>query len=337
MAIRARELTSSHLQSLPRTSLVIFTDGSSLENPGPCGSSAIIYTHGLAQEPVVLKRPVSTKSSAFHGELSAIDLALEFACTFCNRPDNAYNTISIFTDCKSALLTVVNGVKTNFTSLVNSIQGNITSLDNQHISVELAWVAGHAGLRPNEIADAAAKEAAVEASKWLADQDNSLKSFSEIKKEIRHQCLKVWQRRWERQEDGRFTFNTLPFVSTSRRGPKLDRQTEIKYNRLRSGHSLLAEHAFKMKIPSHPTPVCPCGQARETIEHYLLHCPNHNSLRDNLIASIERKYQTSCVPYHNRTFDVSTLLGENPHLPIEVRNHITSCVADFIRESAHKL
>ena len=131
----------------------------------------------------------------------------------------------------------------------------------------------------------------------------------QFKKEIRHQCLKGWQRRWERQEDGRFTFNTLPFVSMSRRGPKLDRQTEIKYNRLRSGHSLLAEHAFKMKLPSHPTPVCPCGQARETIEHYLLHCPNYNTLRVNLIASIERKYQTSCVPYHNRTFDVSTLLG----------------------------
>ena len=48
----------------------------------------------------------------------------------------------------------------------------------------------------------------------------------------------------------------------------------------------------------------------------------------------------SCVPYHNRTLDVPTLLlvlGGNPHLPIEVRNHITSCVAVFIRESAHKL
>ena len=66
MATRARELISSHLRTLPRASLVIFTDGSSLENPGPCGSSAIIYTHGLAQEPVVLRRPLSTKSSAFH-------------------------------------------------------------------------------------------------------------------------------------------------------------------------------------------------------------------------------------------------------------------------------
>ena len=89
MATRARELISSHLRPLPRASLVIFTDGSSLENPGPCGSSAIIYTHGLAQEPVVLRRPLSTKSSAFHGELSAIDLALDFACTFCNRPENS--------------------------------------------------------------------------------------------------------------------------------------------------------------------------------------------------------------------------------------------------------
>ena len=72
-----------------------------------------------------------------------------------------------------------------------------------------------------------------------------------------------------RQEDRRFTFNNLPIVSTSRRGPKLDHQTGIKYNLLKSGHSLLAEHAFKVKLPSHPTPVCPRGQARETIEHYI--------------------------------------------------------------------
>ncbi len=333
MSTRARELTSTYLQSLPRTSLVIFTDGS----PGPCGSSAIVFTHGLAQEPVVLKRPISTKSSAFHGELSAIDLALEFACTFCYRPGNAYNTISIFTDCKSALQTVVNGVKTNFTSLVNSIQDSITSLDNHRISVELAWVAGHAGLRPNELADTAAKEAAVEASKWQRNHDISLKSFSEIKKEIRVNCLKVWQRRWERQEDGRFTFTTLPLVATSRRGTTLDRQTEIKFNRLRSGHSLLAKHAFKMKLPSHPTPLCSCGHARETIDHFLLHCSNYSVPRDNLIASIERKYQSAMVPYHLRTFDIPTLLGENPQFPMEVRLHIPSCVAVFIKETADKI
>ena len=117
----------------------------------------------------------------------------------------------------------------------------------------------------------------------------------------------------------------------------LDRQTEIKLNRLRSGHSLLAEHAFKMKLPSHPTPLCSCGHARESIDHYLLHCSKYSALRDNLIASIERKYQSSKVPYHLRTFDVHTLLGENPQFPMEVRLHITSCVAVFIKETAHKL
>ncbi len=221
--------------------------------------------------------------------------------------------------------------------MVNSIEASIISLQSHNISIELAWVAGHAGLRPNELADAAAKEAAKEASNWHPDQDNALKSFSEIKKQIRTNCIHVWQRRWERQEDGRHTYNILPTVSTSRKGPKLDRQSEIKLNRLTSGHTLLADHACKMKLPNHPTPMCSCGKEAETIQHFLLHCSNHSAYRDNLLANIERKYQSSNVPFHLRTFDIPTLLGDNLQLPKDVRLHITKSVAIYIKETGHQI
>ena len=138
--------------------------------------------------------------------------------------------------------------------------------------------------------------AATEASKWSQDQEISLKCFSQIKKEIRANCIHTWQRRWERQEDGRHTFNILPRVSTSRSGPKLSRKTEITINRLTSGHSLLAEHAHRMKLPWHPSPICSCGNARETVDHFLLHCSNYSLQRDILIAAIGRIFQSA---WHN--------------------------------------
>ncbi len=130
-------------------------------------------------------------------------IALEFAVTYCSRNDNDFNTLSIHTDCKSALQTVLNGVKSNFTSLATSIEDSVSALETQNINTELTWVAGHAGLLPNELADAAAKKAALSASQWNREQDTGLKSFSEVKRAIRNNTVNAWQRGWSRQNDGR--------------------------------------------------------------------------------------------------------------------------------------
>ncbi len=334
MANRARALYGQHLETLPRTTLPIFTDGSSLENPGPCGSAAIVYTHGLDSEPVVLNRPVSLKSSAFHGELDAIALALDYSTQFCNGNKDKFNTIAIYTDCRSALQTVVNGVKTNYLSLVGSIQTSITTLEELGISTYIAWVPGHAELKPNELADRAAKEAAKQASTWNMDQDLSTKSLSQTKREIRCNILKVWQRRWDRIDEARHTHNILPRVSLNRPIPRLSRKTEIKFNRLRSGHSMLEEHSYKMKIPSCPTPSCSCGGDTGSVEHYLLHCPMFLEHRDRLVAAIELKYQSENIPFHLRTFGIQTLLGDNLNLPAQVRSHITITLAKYLQDTA---
>ena len=58
--------------------IVVFTDGSCLGNPGPCGSGACIFIPNQT-EPVRLKRPVTNRGSILLGELVAILMALEFA------------------------------------------------------------------------------------------------------------------------------------------------------------------------------------------------------------------------------------------------------------------
>ena len=58
--------------------IVVFTDGSCLGNPGPCGSGACIFVPSQT-EPVRLKRPVTNRGSILLGELVAILMALEFA------------------------------------------------------------------------------------------------------------------------------------------------------------------------------------------------------------------------------------------------------------------
>ena len=58
--------------------VVVFTDGSYLGNPGPCGSGACIFVPNET-EPVELKRPVTNRGSILLRELVAILMALEFA------------------------------------------------------------------------------------------------------------------------------------------------------------------------------------------------------------------------------------------------------------------
>ncbi len=75
----ARQLTTDFITALPRSTLLAFTDGSALSNPGPCGAAAIIYVHGMQELPLTYSEPVSKFSTSYHGELEAIRLAMENA------------------------------------------------------------------------------------------------------------------------------------------------------------------------------------------------------------------------------------------------------------------
>ncbi len=69
----AKELLSEALDENSHNTVVVFTDGSALNNPGPCGTAAII--HGRHSDPFIIRKAVSPFSNSYHGELKAITLA----------------------------------------------------------------------------------------------------------------------------------------------------------------------------------------------------------------------------------------------------------------------
>ncbi len=330
----AKVKTREYLNSLPNTTLIVFTDGSALGNPGPCGAAAIIHTHGLDMEPVILGKPISSNSSSYHGELAAIDLALEY-CVTSTGSHHQHNTVSIQTDCQSAKATILGGRPNGFHTLVSNIHSHILKLEQNRVQVELIWVAGHVNIASNEMSDKAAKDAALEASTWCKEEDNSVKTVQEVKTHIRQGIMADWQRSWNIQLEGRFTHSLFPSVNTKPMRTNFYMATDIKINRLQSGHTLLPSHAHKLGFT--PTDLCSCGRDKGTIPHVILHCPIYNKPRETLITELETIFRKANTPFHLRTIDIPTILGPNDALPPDVRLSIRKATGRFISASQAKI
>ena len=76
------------------STITIFTDGSSLINPGPTGAGAEIFRAGMNKPPIKLAKAVSSNSTNYHGEIDAILLALKHVLSA--QSQLSTNTIHIF-------------------------------------------------------------------------------------------------------------------------------------------------------------------------------------------------------------------------------------------------
>src|SRR5205809_6131830 len=82
-----------------------------------------------------------------------------------------------------------------------------------------------------------------------------------------------WKRRWTGRPPG---WNFLGVGPPSRKAVKLHAQLQKAESsiiiQIRTGRIGLAAFLNKARLPGFPSPVCPCGQARETAEHVIAHC-----------------------------------------------------------------
>ena len=83
-----------------------------------------------------------------------------------------------------------------------------------------------------------------------------------------------------------------------------------------------------MNMPDADSPACSCGN--ETVEHFLLFCPQFNKQRKLMISTIFELYNKADIPPADRSIDLSTLLGPNNELPKPVREAIRDAVFNFI-------
>jgi len=326
-AQRAVRVTSEFIQEIEDGVAIAFTDGSALGNPGPCGAGAVIYLDGIDSQPVLLRRPVSRRSTSYHGELQAIELAIDFLCNCTKR----YTGLCILTDCQSALTTVTGMNQYNeHTSLVQEIARKSKILDDRGTPCAITWIAGHAGLNGNELADDCAKEAALETRDWTDVQLSAPLTFREVKQEIHSDIEARWQQQWNIESKGRSLHEIQPAVTTKNYVSTTDFPIEKTLNRLKTGHSLLRNHTWKMKIPGVDGPECRCGQNAETRSHIMLDCPLLSIQWDNLLDKIEQAFNAYGTALQDREITLITLIGRTEHLSKELGQEIQEAVQEFL-------
>ena len=82
------------------STIAIFTDGSSLINPGPTGAGAVTFSAGMNKPPIKLAKAVSSNRTNYHGEIDAI-LALKHILSA--QSQFSANTVHIFSDSIAAI------------------------------------------------------------------------------------------------------------------------------------------------------------------------------------------------------------------------------------------
>ena len=87
------------------SAIAIFTDGSSLINPGPTGAGTLIFRAGtINKSPVKLAKAISSNSTNYHGEIEVI--LLELKHMFSAQSQCSANTIHIVSDSITAINSV---------------------------------------------------------------------------------------------------------------------------------------------------------------------------------------------------------------------------------------
>jgi len=120
-----------------------------------------------------------------------------------------------------------------------------------------------------------AREAAhgIAAGKTEASNDITVADVYKLSKDI---AMRSWQRKWNEDSVGRFTYSLIPEVGTKVIYPK-KREVGVSYCRIVLHDTMLNDDAFRTGIAD--THICECGQENETVEHVLLRCPRYAEAR----------------------------------------------------------
>ena len=97
-----------------------------------------------------------------------------------------------------------------------------------------------------------------------------LQTKQSVKRMIRSICLEIWNREWTSSTTGSTTCLFLPTVESAASFGPVDLSRE--QSQVLTGHSYLNVHQHRFKF--HDSPMCACGDAEETIEHFLFSCVN---------------------------------------------------------------
>ena len=245
----------------------IFTDGSVDLTTGTAGAAIWSPTHQECWR-------VSSGSSSTQTELSAIRRALERGLSL-HAP-----TIAIITDSTASIQAIRRRQPSHNIHLITSIQHLIKQHHDQGTTISLTWVPSHSGIKGNEQADSLAKQAHL-----LPNINEKIQpTVSQLTGPIaqyQSRLLHLQHESWvARGSPSAKWYKVATKLEPSPITTSTPRKLATTVTRLRLGHKCVREI-----FDAAPHPCDYCQETPDTaLIHYLLHCTETASLRDNRAA-----------------------------------------------------
>ena len=237
----------AHIQE-KNNSYNLYTDGSKSE-------AGVGYA--VVSQDNTVKKSLPEVTSIYTAELAALREAVHMI------ENINHDRFVIYSDSKSALIATQSfNPKCR---LVKEVQMKIDSLIRMGKSIMMCWVPAHVGLRGNEAADRAAKEAVGE------ERSDVIPLATDYYPLLREAQYKKWQNRWD-AEPPRNKLKSVKKQVKPWKPIKMDRTTEVIIARLRLGHTRIT-HCHLMENPNGSEPRCTGCQTRLSVQHMLVDCP----------------------------------------------------------------
>ncbi|XP_045179807.2 uncharacterized protein LOC123539306 [Mercenaria mercenaria] len=311
------------LEACNKQDILVFTDGSSFGNPGPTGGGAAVYLEGYSSQPILLNKGVSKSGNNFSGEVVGIEIAMDFLVEATHIMDKK---IHLFTDCQSAIISVFCKETPAYkVETILKIKGKIGLLEDRRNTVTVHWIPGHKGLKGNELADQQAKLAA----KSMIDSTDEGTGMLDSRDAVRIMKEKVkqkWNNKYIHSDKVDKTQEIYTSVGTRVLFGEFSRNTFSIFNQMISGHCRLNHHMAKINVEQ--VPECDhCGVA-ETVEHFIFDCERYNSMRIEMVETVEDLLHRNYIKCGPVTLKV--LAGEIEEAPVSVREGIAAAFQNFL-------
>jgi len=159
----------------------------------------------------------------------------------------------------------------------------------------------------NEMADRHAKEMASKILKGeiIAPRNISVIDCYKMAADI---VLKSWQHYWDNEKKGRSTYDFIPVVGTKVIFPS-KRFSGVVYCRMLLHDTMLKNHGYRTGTAD--APICDCGHALETTEHFLLFCNRYEKERKDMfdfLISVWHYYEAKSKLHNNRSIVAVTIM-----------------------------